>query len=314
MDKRCDTTGLRLAGCISLAIMTDAITPSAGIERAFVKLDEGQLHLRLLPAVDGPSALANVAPLVLLHPSPASSFFMQPLMLALRDAGFAGAIIAPDTLGNGDSVQPAPNEPDITYFAGSMIRMLDALGLAEAHFYGSHTGARIACECGAAFAERTASVILDGITEYDAERKAQILAHYAPAVAPDEYGRHLIWAFNFVRDQALFFPHFDKAPANRLAVPMPPPDVLHRATLDVLKALGTYSKPYLAAFRYAAFERMADISAPTLILKSSGELATLNASVARAAELIASSRVEDVSHDPAAKAGTIARFLKELNT
>lgn len=275
------------------------------IERAFVPMDEGQLHLRRLKGE------AGIAPLVLLHASPASSWFMQGMMQNLRDAGFAGDIIAPDTLGNGDSSAPAPAEPDIAYFAGSVIRMMDALGLEKAHFYGTHTGARIACECGAAYPARTASVLLDGITEYDAATKAEIIENYAPVVQPDEYGRHLIWAFNFCRDQALYFPHFKKLPDNRLSVPMPPPEILHRITLDVLKSMDTYSKPYIAAFRYEAFSRMGLIESPALILKSSGELAALNRSVAKASELIARARVAEVSHDPAAKAAAMVSFLKE---
>ena len=66
------------------------------IDRSFVSLDEGQLHLRMLEG-DG-----NITPIVLLHASPASSWFMQGLMRELADAGFRGSIIAPDTLGNGD--------------------------------------------------------------------------------------------------------------------------------------------------------------------------------------------------------------------
>ena len=248
----------------------------SSIRRAFVDLKEGQLHYRCLEGDKG------IAPLVLLHASPASSWFMQGLMQSLREAGFSGDILAPDTLGNGDSCAPAGDEPDIGYFAGSMIRMLDALGIERAHFYGTHTGARIACECGAAYSGSCASVILDGITEYEDALRQEIIANYAPVVEPDEYGRHLIWAFNFCRDQALYFPHFKKLPDNRLSVPMPPPEVLHRITLDVLKSLATYSRPYIAAFRYKAFERMGRIESPTLILKSSGELDALNRSVARA--------------------------------
>ena len=281
------------------------MSESAPIERAFVSLAEGQLHLRQIRGDD------TIAPLVLLHASPASSWFMQALMREVRAAGFAGTIIAPDTLGNGDSCPPAPQEPDIAYFAGSMARMLDAHGHARAHFYGTHTGARIACECAAAHPDRTATTILDGITEYDAETRAEVIAQYAPQVEPDEYGRHLVWAFNFCRDQALYFPHFRKLPENRLAVPMPPPEVLHRITLDVLKALGTYSLPYLAAFRYEAFARMGRIECPVLILRSDGELAALNRSVQKASELIAHATVSDVAHDPASKAVAIAAFLRE---
>lgn len=275
------------------------------IERAFVTLDEGQLHLRRLPASE-----AGHVPVLILHPSPASSWFMQDLMLSLRAEGYLGEIIAPDTLGNGDSPPPAPAEPDIAYFAGSMDRLCAALGFDRVDAYGSHTGARIACELAAAYPARVRRVVLDGITEYEDELRDAVIANYAPVVEPDEYGRHFIWAFNFCRDQALFFPHFMQDAEHRLAVTMPPPQVLHRMTLDVLKALDTYPKPYLAAFRYRAFERMPRIDAPTLLLKPETELALLNASVKIALGLLADGHEAATGGSPAAKAAVMTKFLK----
>lgn len=276
------------------------------IERAFVRLDEGQMHLRRLAAIR-----PDAPPLILLHASPASSWFMQGLMLALRAKGVDGEIIAPDTLGNGDSCAPAGDEPDISYFAGSIARMCDALGIKGADVYGTHTGARIACEFAAAFPARTRRVVLDGITEYPDELREAVIANYAPTMMPDEYGQHLIWAFNFCRDQALFFPHFMKVPERRLSVPMPPPAILHRITLDVLKALDTYPKPYLAAFRYRAFERMGLITGPVLMLKPENELELLNQSVATALDILSDGRAVTVAAGDAPKATAMAQFLGE---
>ncbi|MEO9599412.1 alpha/beta hydrolase [Parasphingorhabdus sp.] len=273
------------------------------IRRAFVSLDEGQLHLRIW---DGDK---NIIPIILLHASPASSWFMQDMMRELVEAGFRGSIIAPDTLGNGDSDVPSPETPDIPYFADSIKRMMAELGLDKAHIYGTHTGARIACEFGVAFPENTGTVMLDGITEYEDELREQIIANYAPKVEPDEYGRHLTWAFNFCRDQALYFPHFLKTPENRLSVPMPPPEILHRITLDVLKALDSYSKPYLAAFNYRAFERMPELNAPTLLLKPEGELPTLKAAVETALDLLPCGEIVSIAPGPGLKASAIAAFI-----
>ena len=277
------------------------------IERSFVRLDEGQVHLRRLAA--HAEAQAGAVPLLLLHASPASSWFMQGLMLALRAVGHEADIIAPDTLGNGDSAAPAPEHPDIAYFADGLARLLDGLGVERIDLYGTHTGARIACEFAAAYPDRVRRLILDGITEYDAATRELVVANYAPRVEPDEYGRHLIWAFNFCRDQALYFPHFDKRPETRLAGNMPPPDVLHRITLDVLKALGTYSKPYIAAFEYQAFARMPAIAAPTLLLRRADELAVLNQSIARALELLPQGHEAVIGAGDAAKAAAITQFL-----
>ncbi|WP_343614605.1 alpha/beta fold hydrolase [Novosphingobium sp.] len=275
---------------------------ATGITREFVTLEEGQMHLRRLPGKAG-------VPLVLLHASPASGSFMQGLMNALRAAGHKSAILAPDTLGNGDSAAPAPDHPDIAYFAHSVLRMLDALEIEVVDLYGSHTGARIACEFAAAYPGRCRRLVLDGITEYSDEMRAAVVANYAPRVEPDAYGRHLIWAFNFCRDQALFFPHFMQDAEHRLAVPMPSPEVLHRITLDVLKNWDTYSKPYIAAFEYPTFARMAQVAAPTLLLKPETELALLNASVARAMAVLPQGAEQAVPPGDTAKAQAMAAFL-----
>jgi len=285
---------------VSLRAMSHDSPPM--IERAFVTLAEGQMHLRRMAGDDG-------VPLVLLHASPASGWFMQGLMRALRAAGHCAPILAPDTLGNGDSAPPAPEHPDIAYFAGSIVRMLDALGIERIDVYGTHTGARIACEFAAAYPDRCRRLILDGITEYPDDLREAVIAHYAPRVEPDAYGRHLLWAFNFCRDQALFFPHFMQDAEHRLSVPMPPPEILHRITLDVLKSWDSYSKPYIAAFEYRAFERMALVRAPALLLKPTSELALLNASVERALEILPDGRAVTLPPGDAAKAAAIAAFI-----
>jgi pimeloyl-ACP methyl ester carboxylesterase len=274
------------------------------IERAFVTLAEGQMHLRRITGTD-----PGRRPLLLCHASPSSSWGLQGLLRALADGGHRGTIIAPDTLGNGDSVAPAGEHPDIAYFADSKRRLVDALGYDRVDIYGGHTGARIACEFAAAFPDRVGRVILDGIMEYDEAMKRLVVENYAPRVVPDEYGRQLIWAFNFVRDQAHYFPYFMRDPAHRLAGAVPDPATLHRATLDVLKALDTYSKPYIAAFEYPAWSRMPKVQAPVLLLRPDAELPVLNAAIETAMARLPRASVARVAPGDAAKAAAIAGFL-----
>ncbi|MEZ5499132.1 MAG: alpha/beta fold hydrolase [Steroidobacteraceae bacterium] len=280
----------------------------AQIERAFVNLREGQLHLRRLAPAAGAIASADI-PILMLHASPTSSYFMQGLMRALRSAGLKSTMIAPDTLGNGDSAAPAADRPDIAYFADSMQRTLDALGIDRVDVYGAHTGARIACELSASCPARVRRVVLDGIIEYDDDMRQLVIDNYAPQVAPDDYGRQFIWAFNFVRDQALHFPWFMRDPAHRLAAAIPSAEVLHRATIDVLKAMDTYALPYIAAFEYRAYARMPMIQAPVLLLKPDSELPVLNAAIDKAAGLLRDSHVAAIGGGERAKATAITEFL-----
>ncbi len=274
------------------------------IERAFVSLAEGQLHLRRIRGSD-----PSVRPMLLFHASPSSSWGLLGLMRALVDSGVRGTIVAPDTLGNGDSVAPAPEHPDIAYFADSMRRLADELGYERVDVYGGHTGARIACEFAAAFPDRVGRVILDGIMEYGEEMRRLVVENYAPKVVPDEYGRQLIWAFNFVRDQAHYFPYFMRDAEHRLAGVVPDPATLHRATLDVLKALDTFPKPYIAAFEYPANSRMPKVQAPVLLLRPDAELPVLNAAIEIAMAKLPRASVARVKPGDAAKAAAIAAFL-----
>jgi pimeloyl-ACP methyl ester carboxylesterase len=273
------------------------------IDRHFFRLREGLVHVRSV-AGDG----AGV-PLLMLHASPSSSRSMEALMHALAELGHRGQLIAPDTLGNGDSAPPAHESPEIDYFADSVERLLEVVGLEQVDVYGTHTGARIAAELTVKFPGRVRRLVLDGIADYPPQIKQQIIANYAPRIDPDEYGRQLIWAFNFTRDQALYFPYFMRDPEHRIEARMPSPQELHLRAIDILKALETYQKPYLAAFRYPARDRLPRIAAPTLLLRSQTDAPLLRASAEDLARLIPHARLVELSGDIAAKAGAVADFF-----
>lgn len=274
------------------------------IDRGFVRIAEGQVHYRMLPAVS-----KGAKPLLALHLSPSSSRSMIPLMLALREAGHMGAIIAPDTLGNGDSAPPARMDADIAYFADATVRVLDALGIANCDLYGSHTGARIACEIAASRPERTGRLVMSGITEYDAATRDTYTRDYTPSVKPDEYGRQLVWGFNFVRDQHLFAPWFRRKAANRLAKDVPHPDELHDGALDILKALDTYHVPYLAAFDYPSRARAATVQAPALLVQPEWAPPFLNAAADEIAAVMPRGETRPTDGGMAAYAAAIHEFL-----
>jgi pimeloyl-ACP methyl ester carboxylesterase len=282
-----------------------SLTHDTLIERRFVRLTEGLVHVRELSAAD-----QTKVPLYLMHPSPASARGLEPLMLALRKHGANQHLIAPDTLGNGDSAPPAPDKPDIAYYADSVRRVLDALGIERADIYGSHTGCRTAAELAILYPDRVNRVVFDGITDYEPSLKTEILAHYAPAMLPDEFGRHLIWAFNFVRDQVFHFPYFMRDPAHRNTRPMPTPEQLHAHTVDVLKGLTTYHKAYIAAFEYEARERLPHITQRVLVLEADTEPAHLKAAAKEMAALLATAKLEATFGGIDGKAKAMADFLK----
>ena len=90
------------------------------IERAFTRIEEGQVHYRrTMEKTDG-------RPLVTLHMSPVASSFLVTLLETLDDG--SRRLIAPDTLGNGDSAPLFKKQAEIPDFAEGLGRVLDSCG------------------------------------------------------------------------------------------------------------------------------------------------------------------------------------------
>jgi pimeloyl-ACP methyl ester carboxylesterase len=274
------------------------------VDRAFVRIAEGLVHYRHL------AAAGDALPLVLLHAAPGSSVGLEPLLAAFGRFPEDRRVIAPDTLGHGDSAPAAPDRPDIAYYADALRRMLDAIGVDRFVLYGAHTGARIAIETAILLPGRVARVVLDGVGDYDGALRDELIAQYAPEMAPDDYGRHLIWAFNFVRDQALHFPYYSRDPAHRLmSRAVPGADALHGAVLDVLKAIRTYHKSYRAAFAYPTTARLATCHVPVTFLAAPNELPSLRAQLTVLADATPDATEQESGGAAADKAATLLRIL-----
>lgn len=279
------------------------------IERCFVRIAEGQVHLRSSAGSASPDAASKSLPLWMVHASPASSISLVGLMTELAKTR---RVIAPDTLGNGDSAAPAVPSPDIGYYAAASLRVMDALGIERADLYGSHTGAHIVLEMALAQPQRFGRVVLDGIPVFSASEKADLLAHYAPAIKPDSFGTQFHWAWHFVRDQGWFFPYYRRDAAHLCGIDAPSSEVLHTTTLEVLKSIRTYHLAYRAAFSHADRERLPLLRLPALIMADSRD--PLRSGVALAASLLPGSQhciVSGVKDDAgrSEKGARIAGFL-----
>ncbi len=227
------------------------------IRRGFADLAHGQLHYR--EAGKGDVLLA-------FHASPGSSRQMTGLI-----AEFASAMraIAPDTPGNGDSV--ALEDADIADLAAAMLALLDSLGIARAHLYGSHTGAAIAAELALLAPERVRSVTLDGVGHWEGAELAEALALYAQPFEADLDGEYLGRLFTFCRNQYLFYPWYRETDAARRTGDLPPPESLHGLVTEVMKASVTYQRNYHAAFRWDAPRRLPLLAVPALFMASESD-------------------------------------------
>jgi pimeloyl-ACP methyl ester carboxylesterase len=234
--------------------------PRPLVDRAFVRIREGLAHYRHC----APAGTAAGLPLYLHHANPGSSRGLEALMMQLAAKG--RRTIAPDTLGYGDSCAPDLAQPEIADFADSVVRILDSLKIDEVDFYGAHTGAHVGTELALRHPGRVRKLIFDGVTVRTPEIRAWLLANYAPAKTPDDYGRHLLWAFHFVRDMALFFPHFARDAEHRTGNDVPSAERLHNSTVEVLKALTTYHLVYNAVYRHDIGARLPLLKHPVLCI------------------------------------------------
>lgn len=236
---------------------------TVNVDRAFIRLDEGLVHYRY---AGEPSVTA--LPIYVAHAGPGSSAGYEPLIAALGESRF---VIAPDTLGNGDSAPPAQEQPDITYYADSVCRVLDALKIDQVDYFGSHTGAHIGVELAIDRPDRVRKMIFDGIGVFDDAFRNTLLENYAPEMKPDEFGTQFTWAWHFLRDQMMHFPYFMRDPEHRMENDMPPAEFLHIHVTDVLKALTTYHKGYRAVFRHEVDKRLPLVTVPSLFMSSEAD-------------------------------------------
>lgn len=254
----------------------------APIDRAFVRLREGLLHYRSAGYARGAAPRRGAPlPLYMVHAGPGSSRGLEGVVQRL---GTDRAVIAPDTLGAGDSAAPDVPVPEVPYYAESVVRTLDALGIERVDYYGSHTGAHIGCELALRWPERVRRMVFDGVPVFPAALRAELLERYAPPVQPDDAGRQLAWAWQFVRDMGLFFPHYARDPAHRLANAVPAAEALHRSVVEVLKVLPTYHLAYQATFRHDIESRLPSLRLPVLCIGREGD--PLASYVERAVALI----------------------------
>ena len=251
------------------------------VDRAFVRIKEGLVHCRHA----GESATDGPLPLYMMHAGPGSSKGLANLVALL---GETRRVIAADTLGFGESEPPEPEVPDLVYYADSVVRIWDALGLDKVDVYGSHTGANIGIEIVIAHPDRVRKLVFDGVALFDPVLAADMLANYAPELTPQENGAHFIWAWNFMKDMGVYFPHYRRDAEHYLGKEPSPPEVLHNSVLEVMKAMSHYHKGYNAVFRHKTHERLPLVSVPTFCMAHKAD--PLHVSVEEAAALVPDSQ------------------------
>ncbi len=259
------------------------------IRRAYLAFDDGrQTHFRRAGAGD---------PIILLHPSPLSSEWMEPMMEVLSDIA---EVIAPDTPGyaasdplpepeadaenRGQRPEQHPEQrpeqhpeqpPDPTKglepYVHWLLQFMRALGIERAGLYGSATGAQIAIEFARAHPDSTRFVVLDNVAHFTAAEREQMLERYFPDLAPRADGSHLLTAWSMVRGLWQWFPWYRQDEEHRIAEPSAVPEkTLRRMLVDHLAAGPDYARAYRAALHNEDAANVREIAVPVRIIRWRG--------------------------------------------
>lgn len=267
--------------------------------RTFVDIEHGQIHCRIAgaPSIDG------VPPLLMLHGGPGSSAGLVPMIEAIAAQGIC--VIAPDLMGNGQS-DPPPIEPDMAFYADCIRMVLDKLGISQVDCYGHHAGAQIGCELAIRAAGRVRRLILDGVGLFSSDERRAFQKRYAPPIAPDAGGDHLLAIWRFLSATTMRFPHYSGDDRDRIpgGAPQSPP-ILTDQVADVVRNWRTYHLTYRASFTEDFAVRLPMIEQPTIIFEIVGDPLARHADTARL--LLKTARVMKL--DRTMRATAIAQFV-----
>jgi pimeloyl-ACP methyl ester carboxylesterase len=236
--------------------MTPKMSPSSGgtcaVRKGFVEIDGRLVHYRY--AGSGPAV-------VLLHDSPRSSRLHLATMARLAERY---RVYALDTPGYGNSAPLEVERPTIAAFAATLGRTLEAMGLASAPLYATHTSAKIALE----YAARLGSpsrLILDGLSIPVGAPDVAFIEAYMRPFRLDDAGGYLATEWTRMRDMLRWFPWFTPTPAARMPTAGQSDAWIADYVVDFLSAGPHYSSAYAAAMYYDPMPALHAVRCPTVV-------------------------------------------------
>ena len=207
-------------------------------------------------------------PVVLLHPSPLSSGFMEPLISLFAKQARA---IAVDTPGYGQS-DPLPDQDEgkgegLVPYVEALQEFVIALELDRPLIYGSATGAQIAIEYGKAYPDSTRGIVLENAAWFFESEREAMMEPYFPDISPRSDGSHLMLIWKMASQVYRYFPWYDTsatAEVKDVGAPLP---VVQKTVLDYLIAGPDYDQAYRAALANENPDQLQALRVPTRILR-----------------------------------------------
>ena len=215
----------------------------------YASVEGGQIHFHcntdpgttpIFIQHDAASSIGTVAPITQTFVGKRSVFAVD-----MPGSGLSDNLIGHDT--------PA----DVDVYAHALGGMLTSTDLGAVDFYGMWGGGFVGLELALQNPDAIRLMILSNVFQTpDAERTAMI-ANYTPDVSPEWHGGHLLQIWHQMRDQATFFPWWNKSRDGIIwKEPFIDTNMVHERTCSLIKAGNMYGTAYHAHFRYPTHEKL----------------------------------------------------------
>lgn len=226
-----------------------------GFSRHFADVADREFHY--LRTGSGPVA-------VLLPAFPWSAGSLAPLAEALA-GDFTVVVMDLPGCGNSDALSGPRTLSD---YADAAAQNLGALGIDRCHLYGAGTGAQVALEVALRHPQRITGVVLDQLPLLEDSHRSELAERFCPRFERSWDGAHIAAVWWWCREQSLFRPWYRPAAQTRLDADEPPPAVLQRRAVDVLRAGDGYGDGLRAAFAQPAATSLGRLNVPWTLVTS----------------------------------------------
>lgn len=235
----------------------------------YVTVGDRQVLVRTIGNLRG-----DAVPVVFLHRLPGSSFLDDALVRAL---GATRPVIALDLAGHGESDPLAGNDQTIAALAADVWRVLDRLGVGRVALAGQNGGASVALDAAHQASDRVTTLLLEAPVALAPGERAAIAARWLEDVeplVPRWDGTHLVRAWHHRRDQALWWPWFDRRhTAARRGAPLAlDTDAMTLEVREQMKQPASFAPAWHAVMAYPFVERLAAWRGRVALLAAAGDL------------------------------------------
>jgi len=179
-------------------------------------------------------------PLIVLHGWPGASAVLHAALPAIATST---RVYAPDLFAADFLVRFDGGVATLADLVRALDRFADALGLECFALYGQDEGAGLALAYAAAHPARVRGLAVGGLMPPHRGAAEAALRAPWPDVAPADDGRHVVVAWNAVRDRYVFIPWEERSSTARRHCDVPSPATLHLEALALLRAGAQHRLP-----------------------------------------------------------------------